>query len=279
MDEFRNKYLPLSKHIYLSSEDLKYLQQPADFIVCGSDQIWNIASFRGFDSAFFLDFIDGKNTRGLSYAASFGYADDLGIYRKTISDLLLRFHHLSVRDIRSQNMVRDLTGCNAEHVLDPCFLTEYHLLTLPRMIRKPYIIVYCLKNNDLFIKTVRYLFQKLGFSVISINMRFDNAKVIWSAGPQQWLSLMRHADFVCTNSFHGVCFSLLNRKNFVALPTARGQARIEDILQTAGLSERLIKSEEELECIVGQNVKYDIVIEKLTKAKEHSLFFLQESLS
>jgi hypothetical protein len=275
---FRRCYLPLSQRPYLAPEELRIYPPKVEFVICGSDQVWNTASYRGFDPTFFLQFLDGALTRRVSYAATFGYADDLGTHRQEISTLLSRFDHLSVRDVRSQDMVRALTGRTAEHVLDPSMLTDYGPITPARMVNGPYVVVYCLSNNELFKAAVRTVQRRLGMPVVSINMPFKDARVLRSGGPLQWLSLMQHADFVCTNSFHGVCFSLKNRKEFLVLPTHRGQSRLEDILRTAGLSDRLVHSQEELDEAMQCAVDYGTAATRLTEAGDRSVEFLREAL-
>jgi len=276
--QFRKQFLPLSQRRYWTPQDLRTSPPDVDCVVCGSDQVWNVASFRGFDPAFFLDFVDDVHIRRVSYAATFGYADDLGTHRQAIAGLLSKFQRLSVRDVKSQQMVRELTGCQAEHVLDPCFLTEYGPITAPRIVSEPYIVVYCPGNSDLIRYGVRAAGRALKMPIVSIGMPFEEAHVIWSAGPRQWLSLMCHADFVCTNSFHGVCFSIINRKNFVALPIQRGLTRIEDVLKTLGLSDRLICSEEEVEQRIERPISYDLVDPRLEGACRRSHAFLHGSL-
>ena len=90
---------------------------------------------------------------------------------------------------------------------------------------------------------------------------------------------MRHAEFVCTNSFHGVCFSLINKKNFVVLPTKAGQSRLEDVLQTAGLVERLARRKDELEPCIATVIDHERVAFQLDEARERSHAFLRAALS
>jgi hypothetical protein len=61
-----------------------------------------------------------------------------------------------------------------------------------------------------------------------------------NASPMDFLSLMYHADFVITNSFHGTAFSVnLNRNFFVFLPT-KFVSRVENFLDLVQLRDRLI---------------------------------------
>lgn len=275
---FRQRRLPLSRQVYWTSDDLSRCTPEVDCLVCGSDQVWNIASHRGFDPAFFLEFLGESGPRRVSYAATFGHADGFGDYRERICGLLSRFDHLSVRDITSQNIVRDLTGRIAEHVLDPSFLADYGPLTPPRILKHQYVLVYCVNQTEMFRRGVRALRQELLIPFISINVPFDSVEVMRSVGPLQWLSLIRHADFVFTNSFHGTCFSLINRKEFVTLPVEKGLSRLEDILQTAGLLSRLVQSERELKDCLASPIDYDAVSVCLQKARHRSEAFLQEAL-
>jgi len=276
--QFRKRYLPLSRRTYWTLKDLQRHPPEVDYVVCGSDQVWNISAFRGFDPAFFLDFLNEDGPRRISYAATFGYAQELSHYQERICDLLSRFDYLSVRDRMSQNMISKLIARPAYHVLDPTFLADYGPITPPPISKDPYAFVYCVSNSDLFVPVLRALSRKLRMRLISVNVPFDGAKVIRSASPLRWLSLMRHADFVCTNSFHGTCFSLISQKDFVTLPIEKGQSRLEDILQTADLSGRLVTNEAELERSLASPINYTIVSSRLDEARLRSQTFLREAL-
>lgn len=274
---FRKTFLPLSR-TYMNIEELKQYPPQTDCIVCGSDQVWNIKSpIRGFDPTFFLEFLGNDGPRRVSYAATFGNGTDLGGYKQRICDLLSRFDHISVRDIKSQSMIHDLIGRSAHHVLDPSFLTDYNPITPASIVKMPYILVYCFCKTDLSMYAVQLLCQKFKMPVISIKVNFDAAKIV-NPGPLQWLSLMKHASFICTDSFHGTCFSLINRKQFVTLPYEGGMTRLEDILQTAKLPERLFTGKDKLENALQTPIDYDAVSWEIEKARSFSFSFLRDAL-
>jgi hypothetical protein len=275
---FRQHCLPLSRQTYWTLEDLSHCPPEVDCFVCGSDQVWNIASHRGFDPVFFLEFLGESAQRRVSYAATFGHADGLGGHRERICRLLSRFNDLSVRDIRSQTMVHELTGRVAEHVLDPSFLTNYTRITPRRIFRYPYALIYCVNQTDMFRRAVQSLPGALRIPCISIKVPFDGMKVIHSVGPLQWLSLVRHADFVCTNSFHGTCFSLISRREFVALPVENGLSRIQDLLATAGLDNRLAQDGRQLAGCLSDVIDYGLVSARLREARLRSEAFLRKAL-
>jgi hypothetical protein len=280
--QFRQRYLPLSLRTYWTLKDLQSYPPDVDCVICGSDQVWNIASYRGFDPAFFLEFVEEGGPRRISYAATFGFAEELGNYHERIRNLLSGFDYLSVRDRKSQKMLQELTGRPTEHVLDPTFLTDYEPITPPRIYKYPYIFVHCVSvtYGDFFIRTIGALSKRLGMPAICVDhpLPLRKTKFARAAGPLQWLSLIRHAEFVCTSSFHGTCFSLINRKQFVVFPISKGQFRLEDILQTAGLSNRLVCNEDELERSLANPISYSTVSERLEEACLHSKTFLREAL-
>jgi len=280
--QFRQRYLPLSARTYGSFEELQAHPPNVDCVVCGSDQVWNTASYRGFDPAFFLGFLGQGGPRRISYAATFGFAEELGEHERRVRHLLSAFGHLSVRDRKSQKMLCDLTGRSSEHVLDPTFLTDYDSITPPRIYRHPYIFAYCMNITcgDFFIHAIDALSKRLGMPAVCVHrpLPLRQAKFARVAGPLQWLSLIRHAEFVCTSSFHGTCFSLANRKQFMVFPIKKGQVRLDDILQTAGLSDRFVRNEDDLERVLTCAVDYEVVSERIGEARQRSLTFLGEAL-
>lgn len=274
---FRRRFLPLSR-TYLKPEDLKQEPPEADFVVCGSDQVWNIKSpIRGFDPTFFLDFLPDIGPKRISYATTFGNGFDLADRREQISRLLSRFDRISVRDIKSKEMVHDLIDRSAVHVLDPSFLTDYGPITPPPVVKPPYILTYCFRKTALSICAVRNLREKLKLPVISIKTRFDESKMVYPA-PLQWLSLMRHASFVCTDSFHGTCFSLINHKPFLTFSFEVGNSRLKDLLQTANLTDRFIDSDDKLNEALRVPVNYEVASERIEEARERSFTFLCDAL-
>ena len=74
-------------------------------MLVGSDQVWNVHSFRGYDPAFFLDFVSDPACRRASYAACVGTANDFGVHGDEVGGLLNKFAHMSVRNIHSQDVV------------------------------------------------------------------------------------------------------------------------------------------------------------------------------
>jgi hypothetical protein len=262
----------------MNSEDLMEAPPAVDYVVVGSDQVWNTTTpLRGYDPIFFLKFLKDRDIHRVSYAATFGNGFDLGANHAEIASLLAQFESISVRDRNSAEMVRTLIDRTAAHVLDPCFLTDYSDITPPALSKTDYILVYCFRRTKAFEHAVETLEKELQMPVISIKTAFEGARVV-HPDPSQWLSLMRHASYVCTDSFHGTCFALINKKPFLTFPYRGGESRLQDVLQTVGLLNRLITDEKSFKSAMLTPINYKAVAESINIERQKSLSFLSKAL-
>lgn len=269
-NQFRKRHLPLSRK-FLSPESLHSTEHDYDVIVCGSDQVWNVTSYRGYDPTFFLDFISSSRPKRVSYAATFGGAtvSDLGNRRTEIQSLIEQFDRLSVRDAHSLGVLESLTPREVTHVLDPVFLTNFDAITPPRLIEEPYVFSYCLNPSELLMEATSVISNTLGCPVISARRYLEGIKLL-HPGPLEWLSLLRHATFVCTDSFHGTCFSIKDRKQFLCLPSKSGMSRIEDLLEATGLTERIVRDKQSLAETLSEQIDFDAVQPRIDSALSRS---------
>lgn len=260
-----------------------------DVLVAGSDQIWNpscINASREIDPVYFLRFGD-RNTNKLSYGSS------LGSYKYSISegncvaDFLEDFSHISVRENDAQSVLSDLTGRSVSHVLDPTLLltaTDWlNDFDLPAGSNNasPYILLYTVPRIPLLKKVVRKYREQLDLKVVAIDQSpMSVGKVdrqIRDAGPEEFVELVNGASFIITDSFHGVCFSLIFEKPFVAVSEGAYSNRIKSLLDTLGCVDRLIQSESDLVRLDAP--LYDSVpLDNLEDAKSKSIEFLCRAL-
>lgn len=278
--EFRKRFLPLSRRTYLAPEDLVKDPPQVDCIVCGSDQVWNVDSYRGFDPPFFLSFARGPDTRRTSYAATFGSTRTIAANRERISDLLCAFDFISVRDADSQNTIHELIGRFPPRVLDPSFLTDFGEITAPKTRSSPYIVAFSMECTPLFQRVVATLSQRMGLPVVSLATPIEGAQMIGAPSPQEWLSLMRHARLVVTNSFHGLCFAIINRRDFYMVPRTRDQNRLDDLLTWFELNDRVV-TDENFDELIGDHdygVDYSKVEQHIDRAIDESRRSLCEAI-
>lgn len=101
---------------------------------------------------------------------------------------------------------------------------------------------------------------------------------------EQWLRLIKDAKFVFTDSYHGTCFSIINKKTFIAVKNKkRGNSRFESLMGLLGLQERLLENSKDImvleEAIFKTNsINYPKVDKILNDEKIKAMDWLKEAL-
>lgn len=250
-EAFRRDYLSLVPDMTVSRDELPEAARSFDVVCCGSDQIWNLRLKDNADRAFMLDF--ERDNRSISYAASFG--DGL----KTVHDelvraipLIKRFDAVSVREAEGRNFLSS-NGVESSVVLDPTLLANasaWEDFDLKRAIAHPYVLVYGFETStqsyDDLIAAAKRLSSLLGVPAVNPVMTpamgkggFENH---YECGPIEFLGLIKNAEWVCTNSYHCMIFSILFEKPFVSV-YGKGEApdsRRETVLSMLGFEERSV---------------------------------------
>ncbi len=219
-------------------------------VLCGSDQIWNPNLTLGVEKPYFLNWGLSETVIKASYAASFG-VDKLPVLAgKKIGALLKDLNYISVRESSGIEIVNQLADKDAVCCLDPTLLLtdkEWEAFALPVEIQKPYILIYQMQNNPQIYKTAALLKQKYGLYVVDINNYGYRQSMVDEAlteiGPGEFIGLFRDAAYVCTNSYHGLIFSLIFGKPAFIHAGKRWNSRINYLLNLVGASQKLIVPE------------------------------------
>lgn len=191
-----------------------------DVYITGSDQVWNIGKKQKFLSFFWLDFVP-KGKEKISYAASISTKDISDIACNRMKHLLSTFKSISVREQQDREFINALFKQDvATWVLDPTLLLPHEhweqLCTLNRFNDSPYIFVYLLGDSMAQRKFIISWAKKFGKKIITIpyllgryrkcDKRFGDIKIS-DVTPNMWLSLIKDADCVFTDSFHAAVFA------------------------------------------------------------------------
>lgn len=279
-DIFSKKHIKSTALIYKSNEALKENIPKATAYICGSDQIWNSLHNNGKDPAFYLDFAPEESIK-ISYAASFAteqISEDIKAFvRKKVSYL----NKISVRETSAVKILNDIGIQKVTHVCDPVFLRSRDFwisLCAPNIINEKYIFIYDFDNNILLKKTALNFKKKYGFKIITINKNIKYSdQNYWNFGPDYFLTLIKNASFILTNSFHAVAFSIIFEKNFYLFNrNEKINTRMRDLVNYLGLSERLINDQKNK--ISLENIDYNPAQKELNKLILISKNFLSESL-
>ncbi len=276
-------------------QDLSRRVPKYDVYLTGSDMIWNPcfldANYKEFGRACYLEFVKDDQGRRVAYSSSFGTAEIPDVHREKIASLLNRFHSLSSREEIGCDLIHQLTGRAAEHVLDPTLLltsNKYDDVAVLPSISEPFILLYPMEPSDLFCRLARKVRELLKRPLVAVVPHNSNPerfafadKVVYDAGPAEFLGWMKTASFVCTNSYHGTCFSLVYRKPFLGVPDSGSNMRSVSLLQRFGLTTRQMTHPEELHAahpLLGP-IDYASFEPRLQQAIEQSLDYLKRALA
>jgi hypothetical protein len=228
--EFRDKYIVLSEKIYRSWHELRDEPPDADVYICGSDQIWNYPDNfihrANIIHAFFLDF-GPRIVRRIAYAPSFSRNKCSEEFINYIRPLLARFDFVSVREPSGIAICKQAGYENPQCMLDPCFLlssTDYLNLVNQNHrvnISERYIFLYILRNETIVPMNEVYNYakeQNLKIKYVTNQSKKLTECELLTPTIEEWIYLLKNAECVITNSFHGTIFSLLFEKKFIILP-------------------------------------------------------------
>lgn len=273
--DFREKYLKTSARKYHNSKELK--ESKYDFYITGSDQVWS-PTCAGFDKNYFLSFVDDGKKKN-SYAASFGVGEISEELIPTYDNLLRDFENISVRETDGAEIIKKILDKNVPVLLDPTLLltkaqwSEYTENISPS--NEKYILLYMIaEDKDLINKAIEFS-QKTGLKVYYINDRFYKAtgvKNIRKVSPDKWLKLFMDSEYVFTNSFHGVAFSVNFEKKFVVAKlkiNAKVNSRINNILALLHLEDRMSVD------LAEREIDYESVNKILSEERKKSLLYLK----
>ena len=234
-EAFSRKHIPLTERSYRNVEELRKSPPEADLYIAGSDQIWNTELPNGTDPAFYLDF-GPDSVRRESYAASFGTRELKAGTEDLVKGLLSRFDEITVRESSGLKILEGL-GIKGELRDDPVFLLsagEWDTVADGTGKGEEYVLVYDFFADPAIRRKAREIARKDSLRIFSAGpFRYRYAdKDFCASGPETFVSLVRNARAVVTNSFHAIAFSLIFGKEFEFVPRPDGlNDRIEDILK------------------------------------------------
>jgi Polysaccharide pyruvyl transferase len=284
---FHSENTFFSKETYDSIDKLYNNDLQYDVYFVGSDQVWNPYSNINLEP-YFLTFAP-KNKTKISYASSFGVSTIPVDAHTKYEECLNNLSHIGVREEQGVQIVKDLTGRKAHHVLDPTLLLDKkdwgEVATSPYKCEN-YLLLYILTDSDYATKLAKKVAKDLNLNIVRIcknavrQDREDSIINIIDAGPSEYVGLFMNASFVITNSFHGTAFSVNFEKSFYTLiPKHKdNNSRQESLLSTVGLKDRLIKEGAPIPEKSQHIVNFRISSAKLKKERDLSINYLLNAI-
>ncbi len=271
---------------------LRDLNNIYDVFITGSDQVWHPSAVC---PAYLLDFADKEKTK-ISYAASFATdtipCEKEEMFRSGLKD----FTAISVREKNAVDMLKKITEKPVECTLDPTLLLsrkDWDRVCEEKSIPEKYIFTYFLgdsenqrniakeyaKNKNLKIVTLPYLSGNFR----EIDKKFGDYR-LFDVSPAQFISLVKNAEVIFTDSFHASVFSIIYNKEFFvferSFKTSMG-SRLYTLTDMFDLSERFLNTKEK--CDIGyiesaKIIDYSKKTGKFEELKRKSEEFLKINL-
>ncbi len=290
-ESFKQKSISQSEQIYTKETIAESLQQYNAFVT-GSDQVWNPLMCH---SIYLLDFVPSDRLK-LSYAASVSTTelrpDQQKMFQKSLSD----YAGVSVREEQTVSLLQDCGVENAVLSLDPTLLLnreDWDKIASARVVQEEYVFCYFLGEDKENRKIAKAFADKHGLKVVAIPYLmkhynpWDDAFTdicIADIAPDQFVSLIKHAQYVFTDSFHASVFSSIYQKEFFVFNRKEHKkmnVRIYSLLNILGLEERFCDTSKKRTLSYMEQCKpmaQKEISPRFAQEKKTSLRYLSETL-
>lgn len=286
--EFKKYYTYFHGYSALKAGSLKY-----DGVLVGSDQLWSPS---GLPTNFYnLQFVE-HDTPKISYASSFGVKDIPNYQIRRTQNYLKRIEYISTRENNGKRIIKELINRDVPVVLDPTLMLTSdqwdNYVVDGFKCKEPYIFAYFLGTNLEHRLQVTKLSNDLNIKIVTLRHLDQYVKedeefgdyAPYNIDPLNFISLIKNALYVCTDSFHGSVFSILYHKKFVTMNRYSKSAkdsknsRIDSLLSNLGLEDRRYSDNHRLIDIIKREINYIDVEKRLTLMRDSSNMYLNNAL-
>lgn len=295
MQQFLDENLKVSNQQY-NEHDIADSNKYYDTYICGSDQIWN-PDLVPTDSMYWLPFVEkGKNK--IAYAPSFGASTVTEKQKEQIKANLSTFKAVSCRENSGARTINQIIGeKKCEAVLDPTMLIErdyWDTISEDKIYDEKYIFAYMLRGTAAQRKYIEKIARERNLKIVSIpfldyekidpyDLKFGDYK-LWDANPAEFISAIRHAEYVFCDSFHCIVFSILYHRPFFVFPKVGADGKVKksqisrmtDLLELAEIKNRILLDNEEAD--LDAEIDWNNSDKRIQKARCDSERYLEQAL-
>ena len=286
---FNSVLTPHSKDVY-NRDTVKDCADNYDIFITGSDQVWNP---NWYVPAYFLDFVSSPKKK-VSYATSFGVGDFTEEQKSVIKAHLGDFSMISLRE-NSVLEEGDVFPVKPEVSVDPTLLLskeEWEALCLECPVKEDYVFCYFFGDLEKSRELAKKYALENNLKLVSIphlngynpkDVDFADKEFI-DASPEMFITLIKNAKCVFTDSFHAVVFSgILEKEYFVFARSEKDtmKSRIYSITKLFHTEDRFLNGDERVntEYIYSLSpIDYGQKNIELEEMKEKSYSYLERVL-
>ncbi len=271
----KKKYTPVNFNDIVADERI-------DGFVCGSDTIFCIDEFHGLEDGYYANYPCMKGN-SVAYAASFGDSHFTDATFSMLNDRLQNFKAIGLRENEWIKYVGEHTHVPVKKVIDPTLLltrADYDTLAVDAKKSEPYLLLYTRRYNPEMERYAINLAKSKGLKIVEISLRATNSELghemRYDAGVEEFLALVRDAECVVTNSFHGLIFAVQYSRSVAVFSREQADSKIGEVLDLFGMSGSLFTECNDVDPVA---VDYEIVHSRIASARAEALGFLETELT
>ena len=284
-DRFRNK------NLIIDNEYTNFLElgNKYNVYIAGSDQIWH-PSKNIFKPFYYLNF---TNRKKISYAPSLGTSAYPNEYKNVVKELLSSFSYISIREKKGEELLSSFIEKDITTVLDPTLLlskNEWDKIATKTRPNKKFAIGYFLTYNPEYINWTIQDAKRRNIELFFFQINphvYEYSNNVVAAGPREFISYIKEAEFVYTDSFHATVFSILYEKDFLTFKRFKDgsendqNSRLINLFRLTEIKDRYIDTDD-LPIISSTQIDKEVfanAIHNIENERECSIDFLKKALS
>ncbi len=282
--KFQKNNLNLSEKTYLSSEDFSEFIYDSDAYISGSDQVWNSGWNKGIIGEMYLNFVP-KNKLKFSFSSSFGKSELSKEEINKTQKFINQYKMISVREESGLKiLINQYKYYNAIRLVDPTLAVDSHFwrsfgMKSKKKIKEKYILIYNLNRSKDFDRYAKEISKRTGLKLYRFCTRYDqifrNGKSLVIPQIEDFISLVDNAEYVLTDSFHAVAFSMNLNTIPICIYPQNYSSRISDFLKLLDSEQVHVKNYDDFD-VINRKVDFEKVNLILKKEREKVEKFLLE---
>lgn len=291
---FEKQYFKPKEKKYLGYDALKSSASQYKAFITGSDQIWSPS---GLESNFYNLMFVPDDVRKISLASSFGVSAIPENQLERTREYLNRIPFISMRENQGAQIVEELTGRKVPVVADPvCMLTAEewgHFASKREFCTDNYLFAYLMGDNSQYRQSVTGYAHKRGLKIVTLRHANQYVKAdetfgdawFYDVDPCDFLNLIKNAQAVCTDSYHGSVFSLILHKELAIFSrysntqTFSKNSRIDTLCENYGITNRRFSDTNTLEDIFAEQMPFAQIDHVLEDSREKFNRYLDNALT
>ena len=290
--EFQQQVFKISPYL-VSKKAMGDYVKDCQAVIVGSDQLWLPSNITA--DYYTLNFVPDE-VRKAAYATSFGVSKLPSRMHDFAAKFLNRINMVSVREEKGRDLVANIAHRDVPVVCDPTMLftkeTWAKLIPQKKIFNDKYIFCYFLGNNPWQRELARRLKEKTGYKIVSL-LHMDEYVATdeyfpdiapYDVGPAEFVNLIRGAEYILTDSFHGTVFSAIHGKNFFTFrrfsqkATLSTNSRMDSLFSLLGVSERLLDENAKVEDMLKTELKAEDIWNRIENLRKPSWEYLKQAI-